>query len=250
MGYLAVNAAKAAFTPPYSWGRDFVVECSQSIRRCLMPAILSITAFTFGLLVYYVAAIVAVLGTMDRLGGAMVVSFTREIAVWVALMILAGVAGSAMTADLASRKIRDELDALTVLGVDMMRSLVVPRILALTIVAPILGLVCLFTALIAGFVTAPLVHPDFITHAAFLETMRAFTSIGELASMMAKMVLAGLIVGIVSCQKGLSSDGGAEGVGRAVNEAVLISFFAVWTVSIVGNTIFGTLFPAVHVLKG
>ena len=250
MGYLAVNTTRAAVTPPFSWGGDFVIECSQSIRRCLVPAILSVTAFALGLLVYYVASIVAVLGTMDRLGGGVSVGFTREIAVWVALMILAGVAGSSMTADLASRKVREELDALTVLGVDKMRMLVVPRVAALAVVAPILGLICLLTALVAGYVTAPLVHPDFITPAAYLETLKAFTSVGELVTMCLKMVLAGLIVGVVSCQKGLSSSGGAEGVGRAVNEAVLVSFFAVWTISIVANTIFGTLFSDVQILKG
>jgi phospholipid/cholesterol/gamma-HCH transport system permease protein len=250
MGDLLVATARAAVTPPYTWPKEFVVECSGSIRRCLLPAVLSVSAFALGLHVYYVASIVQVLGTMDRLGGAMMIGFTREIAVWVALMILAGVAGSAMTADLASRKIREELDALQVLGIDTMRSLIVPRILALMVVAPILGLICLLTSLIMGFTTAPIVHPGFITPAAFLETVKAFTSVGELANMLIKMVIAGLVVGIVSCQKGLTSSGGAEGVGRAVNQAVLISFFALWTISIVGNTIFATLFPSVSILRG
>ncbi|WP_354699677.1 hypothetical protein DSM112329_05398 [Paraconexibacter sp. AEG42_29] len=250
MGDLAVATVKAIIFPPYTWPREFVIECSKSLRRCVIPAMLSVSAFALGLLVYYVASIVSVLGTMDRLGGGMSVGVTREIGVWVALMILAGVAGSAMTADLASRKIREELDALQVLGTDTMRMLIVPRVLALIVVAPILGLICVFTALLMGYVTAPIVHEGFITHAAFLETVRSFTSVGELANMIGKMVLAGLVVGIVSCQKGLTSKGGAEGVGRAVNEGVLISFFALWTVSIVGNTIFSTLFPTVQILRG
>jgi phospholipid/cholesterol/gamma-HCH transport system permease protein len=250
MGELFVATVRAAFVPPYSWRREFVVQVSTTIRRCLAPAILSVVAFALGLLVYYVASIVQVLGTVDRIGGGMMIAFTREVAVWVALMILGGVAGSAMTADLASRKIREELDALEVLGVDTMRSLIVPRVLALVVAAPILGLICLFVALLSGYVTVPIAHPGYVTHAAFLETVKAFVSVGELANMMIKMAIAGLVVGIVSCQKGLSSKGGAEGVGRAVNEAVLVSFFALWTISIVGNTIFSTLFPSLSILKG
>ncbi|MHB8692212.1 MAG: MlaE family ABC transporter permease [Solirubrobacteraceae bacterium] len=250
MGELALSTVKATFLPPYTWPREFVIQSSETIRRSLGPGLLSVSAFALGLHVFYVAGLLQALGTQDRLGGAMFVGFSREIAVWVTLMILAGVAGAAMTADLASRKIRDELDALEVLGIDLMRSVIVPRVLALVAVAPLLGLINLLDALVMGYVTAPIVHTGEITHAAFLETVKTFTTTTELLVMMGKMLVSGVIVGVVCCTKGLKADRGAEGVGKAVNEAVLISFFAVWTVSIVGSTIVGTLFPSVSILRG
>jgi phospholipid/cholesterol/gamma-HCH transport system permease protein len=65
-----------------------------------------------------------------------------------------------------------------------------------------------------------------------------------------KTALAGFLVGVVSCYKGITSSGGAEGVGRAVNEAVLISFFGVWMINILFNTMFLSLFPSVTILRG
>jgi phospholipid/cholesterol/gamma-HCH transport system permease protein len=65
-----------------------------------------------------------------------------------------------------------------------------------------------------------------------------------------KTACAGFLVGVVSCYKGINSSGGAEGVGRAVNEAVLISFFGVWIINILFNTTFLSLFPSVSSLRG
>ena len=89
-----------------------------------------------------------------------------------------------------------------------------------------------------------------MTHAAFLETFKAFVSPLDMANFVIKTAVAGFLVGVVSCYKGLRASGGAEGVGRAVNEAVLISFFGVWMINILFNTMFLSLFPQVSVLKG
>jgi phospholipid/cholesterol/gamma-HCH transport system permease protein len=166
-------------------------------------------------------------------------------------MILAGVAGSAMTADLGARKIRDELDALKVLGVEEMRGLIVPRVVALTLVGPILGIITLITAWTATFVAVPIAfHDAIVTPAAFIESFKAFVSPLDMINFVVKTALAGFLVGVVSCYKGITSSGGAEGVGRAVNEAVLISFFGVWMINILFNTMFLSLFPSVTILRG
>jgi len=73
-------------------------------------------------------------GALDRLGGFFVLASIREFAPFVTAIVLAGVAGTAITADLGARKIREELDALQVLGVDPVKNLVVPRFLALMLV--------------------------------------------------------------------------------------------------------------------
>jgi phospholipid/cholesterol/gamma-HCH transport system permease protein len=250
MGVLAINVVRSAIKPPYSWRRDLAIEISIGLRRCVPPAFISIVAFAFGQLIYYIASIVLVLGTLDRLGGAMITAFIREIGVWVSLMIVAGVAGSAMTADLGARKIRDELDALKVLGVDTLKSLVVPRVLAMMVVGPIIGFMCVAVATFMGVFVAPVIHGSYLTTAGFLETARAFTTVGEVVNMFVKLVVAGAVVGIVSCVKGLNAEGGAEGVGRAVNSAVLICFFALWTINVVANILFSTLFPSIHILRG
>lgn len=250
MGRLLVQVVKLTFRPPYSWRRGLLEECDSILRRCTVPAMLSIAAFGIGLAVIYVGGIVQALGTTDRIGGGTYLGFVREPSVWVTTMILAGVAGSAMTADLAARKIRDELDALQVLGTDMMRSLVVPRVIACTLMAPVIGLITLWTSTVVVYLGVKIAYPGYITDAGYFEALKIFIDPGDLINQAVKLLLAGAVVGVVSCYKGLSSTGGAEGVGRAVNEAVLISFFAVWTINVLGNTIFLSLFPNLQVLRG
>lgn len=250
MGYLAVATLITALTPPYTWHREFVVQSSITIRRTFVPLLLSTIGYSAGLVVVYLGGVVQALGTLDRLGGGSNVAQVREISVWLNAMIIAGVAGSAMTADLAARKIRDELDALSVLGVDLRRTLVVPRIAAMTVLAPILGLLSVAIGIISAHFATQLLLGEYVTPAAFLETVKVFTNFQELVNMLIKLVLIGFIVGVVCCYKGLSSDGGAEGVGRAVNQAVLISFLCAWTINIANNVVFLALFPEAQVLRG
>src|SRR3954447_12031860 len=115
MGALLVQATRAAVRRPFTWRRDLLIELSTALRRCIVPLTLSAGFFALGLLVLYFGGVVKVLGTLDRLGGGDLVGFIREAIRWVSMMVIAGVVGSAITADLASRKIREELDALAVL---------------------------------------------------------------------------------------------------------------------------------------
>jgi phospholipid/cholesterol/gamma-HCH transport system permease protein len=251
MGRLAVAVLRTAVTPPYWWVPECINETSIALRRCFVPALLAMTAFGVGLACDFFGGIVRLLGTADRLGGGIGIGFLREPGVWVAIMILAGVAGSSMCADLGARKIRDELDALKVLGVEEMRGLIVPRVIALTLVGPLLGTITVFVAWASTYLAVPIAfHSSTVTPAAFIETFKAFVSPLDLINFVIKLTFAGFLVGVVSCYKGINSSGGAEGVGRAVNEAVLISFFGVWMINILFNTVFLSVFPQVSILKG
>jgi phospholipid/cholesterol/gamma-HCH transport system permease protein len=251
MGSLAVLTIRTALTPPYWWIPECISETSIALRRCFWPALLAMTAFGVGLACDFFGGIVRLLGTADRLGGGIGIGFLREPAVWVGIMILAGVAGSSMCADLGARKIREELEALKVLGVEEMRGLIVPRVIAMTLVGPILGTFTLFVAWFSTYLATPIAfHDSTVTAAAFVDAFKAFVSPLDLINFVVKLLCAGFLVGVVSCYKGVRSSGGAEGVGRAVNEAVLISFFGVWIINILFNTVFLSLFPQVSILKG
>jgi phospholipid/cholesterol/gamma-HCH transport system permease protein len=246
MGKLALRVLRTTVTPPYSWVAETLNETTISLKRCFTPALLAMTAFGVGLACVFVGGIVRQLGTADRLGGGIGIGFLREPAVWVGIMILAGVAGSSMCADLGARKIRDELDALRVLGVDEMRGLIIPRVLAMTLVGPILGTFTLLVAWGATYLAVPLAFADStVTTAAFVESFKAFVSPLDLLNFLAKLLTAGFFVGVVCVYSG-----GTEGVGRAVNEAVLISFFGVWIINLLFNTVFLSVFPQVSILKG
>jgi phospholipid/cholesterol/gamma-HCH transport system permease protein len=251
IGRLTLAVLRALLTPPFWWLPECLNEIRVALRRCFIPAVLAMTAFGVGLACDFFGGIVRLLGTADRLGGGIGIGFLREPGVWVTIMILAGVAGSSMCADLGARKIREELDALKVLGVEEMRGLVLPRVIALTLVGPILGCITVFVAWFATYLATPIAfHSSTVTTAAFVTTFKAFVSPLDLINFVIKLLAAGFLVGLVCCYKGITSKGGAEGVGRAVNEAVLISFFGVWIINILFNTIFLSVFPQVSILKG
>src|SRR3954451_7484218 len=102
-----------------------------ALRLCWMPMIVAALAFTYGPVGVQVGGFLNFFGALDRLGGIFALLVLREFAPLVAAIVMAGVAGTAMCADLGARKIREELDALSVLGVDPIKSLVVPRFLEL-----------------------------------------------------------------------------------------------------------------------
>jgi phospholipid/cholesterol/gamma-HCH transport system permease protein len=243
-----VRSWRLAFQPPYPWWRDCVVEVSLAMRRCLLPLTLAMLAFVLGVAVSFVGGIIDLLGTQDRLPGAGTLGFIREPAMWVTVMIYAGVAGSAMTADLAARKLRQELDALSVLGVDNIRALVVPRIVAMAIGAPVLGLLSLLISEVAFFVLFPIYFGT--NSAQFFESNSQFLLSVDVLAFIVRLELVGLFVGLVATYKGLSAGGGAEGVGRAVNQAVLIMFVGVWIINALANTAYLALFPEVTALRG
>ena len=243
-----VRSWRLAFTPPYPWWRDCVVEISLAMRRCLVPLALGMLAFVLGVAVAFAGGITQVLGTQDRLPGATFLGFIREPAMWISVMIYAGVAGSAMTADLAARKLRQELDALAVLGVDTQRSLVVPRIVAMAIAAPVLGGLALLMSQALDLVVFPFYFG--INGSAFFENLSQFLLSIDVMAFIFRLFVVGLFVGLVATYKGLSADGGAEGVGRAVNEAVLIMFVGVWVINALTNTAYLALFPDVSTLRG
>jgi phospholipid/cholesterol/gamma-HCH transport system permease protein len=246
---LFLNAMRSAVRPPYSWGGAWLEEVALSFRRCLAPLCLSMAAFSIGIVVALIAGLLEAIGTIDRAGGGNFTGWTREVGFWLTAMILAGVAGSAMTADLAARKVRDELDATAVLGVDTTKRVIVPRIFALAFAAPVLGLIAVMTAMTVSYFAEPALLPN-LTRAAFIDSARSFINLPDVLSLVIRNAIGGFFVGAVCCYKGLNAKGGAEGVGRSVNDAVLITFVGLWILNSLWNAVFLANSPATQILRG
>lgn len=248
MGALLVATMRLAIKPPFTWWREAMVEASLAVRRCLLPLFVASASYAIALIGVYGGHILQLLGGTDRIGGPGYVAAIREPSVWATMMILAGVAGSAITADLGARKIRDELDALSVLGVDTIKSLVVPRCVALALIAPVLGLLSLGITVGLLYLTSPALLG--VSRASFTVSLSLAVYSVDFAAFLLKFVIVGVIVGLVSCFKGLSTGGGAEGVGRAVNSTVVITFFALWLLTVIFNNGYLSLFPEVTTQRG
>ena len=204
------------------------------LRLCWLPLTISTIAFGYGAPGLQAGNFLVLFGAIDRLGGFFVLASIREFAPTVTAIILAGVGGTAITADLGARKIREELDALQVLGVDPIKNLVVPRFLALMIVTALLDIFAIVMGLFAGIAAELLYHQPL---GGFFATLFTNATITDLWSSVMMCTMFGAIVAIVCSYKGMSASGGAAGVGRAVNQAVVISLVAVFFFQFVVSSI-------------
>jgi phospholipid/cholesterol/gamma-HCH transport system permease protein len=249
MGSLLVRVARETVKAPFPWIRESISEISVITRRCAIPLVLSHGVYLIGFGIILFGNILISLGISDRIGGTVFLIWSREIATWITAMIFAGVVGSAVTADLGARKIREELDAMSVLGVDQIRTLVVPRVVAMSIALPALALASLIGVNIINFIVSP-ARFGFSSGVYFDSLANIIRPSDLLLTTLLKNMIIGVFVAIVACYKGLSCEPGAEGVGRAVNQTVVITFFWIWLINNIFNLAYFTAFPDVSVLRG
>ena len=228
------------------WGevRDLMFE---TLRRCWLPVIISTTALGFAGPGMQGGSLYSVLGIPDRLGSFLLMASVREFAPWIDAMIVAGVMGTAIAADLGARRIREEIDAMEVLGVDPVRTLVLPRIIAVTLMTSLLEVFALVCGVIGGYIAAV---PIFgATGAAFIGNFWSNATTTDMWGSIVKTLAFGLILSVVCCYKGLNAQGGPIGVGRAVNQAVVISFASIWIFNYVYTSALLGLNPDMQVFK-
>src|SRR5580698_969652 len=225
MMVLTGRTVVAIVRPPYPYGGEFVWQFLFALRICWLPLLLSTFALSYGAAGLQAANFLTVLGSLDRLGGFFVLIVVREIGPLITATMLAGAAGTAITADLGARKIREELDALQVLGVDPVKNLVVPRFLALMIVTGLFNIYGLLFGVFGGILATLVNHASL---GPFFSTFFNNAETTDLWGSVVKTTLFGAIIAVVCCYKGMTASGGAEGVGRAVNQAVVIAFLGIF----------------------
>src|SRR5213596_3429263 len=188
MMILTGKTIMSALRPPYPYGGEFVSQFLFALKLCWFPLLVSTVAFGYGAPGLQAANFLVLFGALDRLGGFFVLASIREFAPFVDAVILAGVAGTAITADLGARKIREELDALQVLGVDPIKNLVVPRFLSLMLITGLLDVYALLFG-IAGGVFAELAYGAPL--GGFFATLLTNASVTELWGSILKTTLFG-----------------------------------------------------------
>lgn len=238
---LTVETVITAVTPPYIWRADFIDECWLIVRRGVLPVLITVGAFSYAVAGLTGGSIVSALGAPDRLGGFFVMATLRELGPWVTAMTVAGVAGAAVCADIGARKVRQELDAMSVMGLDLTRSIVVPRFLALGIMTPLMTMLAMGVSVISGLVAAVVNWGSPL--AGFTHTFTSNLSMVDVLGTVLKTGCFGFIIAIVSCYKGMQAKGGPEGVGRAVNQAVVITFTAIWAFNFMFTATMLAAFP-------
>lgn len=149
----------------------------------------------------------------------------REMGVLMTAIMIAGRSGSAITAEIGSMKMREEVDALTVIGLNPIGVLVFPRLVALVIALPCLTIIANFAAL-AGGMSAAWLYSD-ITPVAFLDRLRAAIDISTIFAGLIKAPFMAMIIGIIASVEGMKVGGSAESLGERVTASVVKSIFVV-----------------------
>lgn len=225
---------------PFGFWGEVRDESYRVLTRTWVPMALAV--FTFSLMIGIVGLnFLNLLGAGYRYGQYFFIVNMREFTPWINSMVVAGILGAALCADLGARKVREELDALRVLGIDPVRALVLPRVVTMTVLTPMLMLVSLFVGVLCGLVSS--VTYGGVPVADYLATVLKNLTTVEIVVALGKSTVIGFVIGVVCAHHGLDARGGAIGVGRAVNQAVVVSFVLVFVIDMVVNLTALGLFP-------
>jgi len=190
-----------------------------------------ITTLTGVIMVMAIAPTMAKYGGLQYLGFMLGGAFCRELGpLWAAVIILARV-GSAMAAEIGTMNVNEEVQALRVMDIDPVRYLVLPRILGLMLVMPLLTAIGDVVGLYGSALVAQLAFNYSV--ADFFESMRANLDGGLFLGGIAKSIVFGLAIGLIACDQGLHTEGGAEGVGRSTTNTVRLSVIYVLILDLV-----------------
>jgi phospholipid/cholesterol/gamma-HCH transport system permease protein len=165
------------------------------------------------------------IGMGTRMGSLINISLVRELGPVLAATMLAGRVGSAMAAELATMRITEQVDALAVLGAHPLHYLVVPRFLACVLLIPLLTVLADFMGIMGGAFICTRIYG--VEAHYYWEHAQGYVGLYDILSGLVKALFFGAAIALISCHRGLNSEPGAEGVGRASTEAFVYSFMAI-----------------------
>ena len=234
-----VYAAQGIVRRRFSW-TEFFEQCWFLVSVTLLPAILIAFPVAF-VIVLEVGTLATSIGASQVVGAVDGQATIGQIAPIVAALLLSGAGGTAMTADLGARNIRDELAALEVMGIDPVERLVAPRVVAMVVIAFFLNWFTAFVGILAGYIADIFVLNG--TSGGFLGSFSEFSQVSDVFQSIMKSVVFGMFAGTIACYKGLTVKAGAAGVGEAVKESVVINGICLFLADVVITQIFLTVFP-------
>jgi phospholipid/cholesterol/gamma-HCH transport system permease protein len=203
----------------FSW-EEFMLQAWFMTRVSLLPTIL--VAIPFGVIIsVQIGAVASQVGATSFMGAVNGIGILRQAAPLVTSLMIAGAVGSAICSDLGARAVREEIDALKVMGISPVQRLVAPRVLASLVVALLLTVIVSMTAIVTAYVLN--VGGGKVSSGAYLDSFVAFSQPTDLALAELKALVFGFIATIVAAHKGLNASGGPKGVADAVNQSVVLS---------------------------
>jgi phospholipid/cholesterol/gamma-HCH transport system permease protein len=236
---VGLEALHTLFRRPWPL-QEFLDQMWFLAKVTTVPVIL--ISIPFGMVIsLHVGSFLTQLGSQAHMGAAMVLAVVREEAPVATALLIAGAGGSAMCADLGSRRIRDEIDAMEVLGIDPVARLIMPRVMAAMVVAILLDAIVSVAGIAGGWYFAVIVQHG--TTSAYFNSFNELSQIPDLVMALFKAMLFGFVGGMVACYKGFYAKGGPKGVGDAVNQAVVITFLLLFFLNFLLTAVYFNFIP-------
>ncbi|GAB2988405.1 ABC transporter permease [Nocardioides montaniterrae] len=223
----------------FSWS-EFLLQCWFMTRVSLAPTIL--VSIPFGVITsVQIGAAANQIGANSFIGAVNGIGVLRQGAPLVTSLMIAGAVGSAICADLGARTVREETDALMVMGISPIQRLVAPRILAALLVSVLLTTIVAMTAMITAFVVV--VGGGQVSSGTYIDSFIGLSQPLDFLVAEIKAFIFGFVATIVAAQKGLKARGGPKAVADAVNQAVVLSVILLAVINVALTQAYVMLFP-------
>ncbi|WP_205660412.1 ABC transporter permease [Amycolatopsis antarctica] len=237
---LGLDVTRGFFQRPFQI-REFIQQAWFIASVTILPT--ALVAIPFGALVaLQLGSLITQLGAQSFIGAASVLAIIQQASPIVTALLVAGAGGSAVCADIGARTIREEIDAMEVLGVSAVQRLIVPRVLAMMLVAVLLNGVVSVIGVLGGYFFNVVLQGG--TPGAYLASFSALAQLPDLWVSELKALIFGFIAGIVAAYRGLNPPPGPKGVGDAVNQSVVITFLLLFFVNGILTLLYLQIVPA------
>lgn len=224
----------------FSWS-EFFLQAWFMTRVSLLPTIL--VAIPFGVIIsVQIGAVASSIGAVSFTGAVNGIGVLKQGAPLVTSLMIAGVVGAAICSDLGARTVREEIDALKVMGISPVQRMVAPRLFAALLVSLLLTVIVTISAMATGYIMN--VGGGLVSEGAYLGSFISFSQPLDFVVAEIKALIFGFVATIVAAHKGLSASGGPKGVADGVNQAVVLSVILLAVINVGLTQAYVMLFPA------
>ncbi len=242
MGGLANLASQAfylSFSPPFQ--KDRIVEQAKRAGFDSFPIVSTVALFIGFIFALQTAYFMQRIGSEIYIASLVALSLVRELGPVITALVVAGRVGAAITAELGSMQVTEQIDALETLATNPIKYLVVPRFLALSLMLPVLTLYADVIGIFGSYLIC--VYRLGISSSMYLQVTFDALLFKDLFTGLFKTIFFGMIIALVSCYEGFNVEGGAEGVGQATTRSVVVTFLMILAADCFFTALFYFIFP-------
>ncbi len=239
LGNLAFKTIYLCLIPPYK--KDRIFEQAKKAGLDSLPLVSLIALFIGFIFALQTAYFMQRIGSELYIASLVALSIVREMGPVITALVVAGRVGAAITAEIGSMQVTEQIDALETFATNPVKYLVVPRFLALSLMLPLLTIYADAVGILGSYIIC--VFRLGISSSIYLRVTSEALFYKDLFSGLFKTIFFGMIIALVSCYEGFNVKGGAEGVGQATTRSVVFSFIMIIIADCIFTALFYFIFP-------